>query len=72
MGFGPVYEVVNGGSSTTYTLLAALLIAILAPNSRQLLERFRPNFFWLVFVLVTLYWGVSGLVKVNEFLYFNF
>ena len=70
--FGPVYEVVNGGSSTTYTLLAALLIAILAPNSRQLMERFRPNFFWLVFVLVTLYWGVSGLVKVNEFLYFNF
>ena len=30
------------------------------------------HWLWFVFVLVTLYWGVSGLVKVNEFLYFNF
>ncbi len=70
--FGPVYEVLNGGSETTYTLIAALLLAVLAPNSRQLLKRFRPNFLWLAFVSVVLYWGISGLVKVNEFLYFNF
>jgi hypothetical protein len=70
--FGTVHLAVNGGSETTWTLLIALLIATLAPNSKQLMERFRPNFFWFVFVLVTLYWGVSGLVKVNEFLYFNF
>jgi D-alanyl-lipoteichoic acid acyltransferase DltB (MBOAT superfamily) len=70
--FGDVYAALRADGDLGISIIAALSIATLAPNSMQLKDRFRPNLFWLVFVMITLYWGVSGLTNVNEFLYFNF
>ncbi len=47
-------------------------LATLAPNSRQLTERFRPGFWSMAICAGTLVWSVFSFAGVSTFLYANF
>jgi len=53
-------------------VVVCLLIAALAPNSMQLVERFRPNRKWLYFTIGMALAAIVSLDRVSEFLYFQF
>ncbi|MBR0257522.1 MAG: MBOAT family protein [Synergistaceae bacterium] len=62
-------ELASGGRSAT---LLASVVALLLPNTRQIMERFRPNALWAVamsVIAVTAFLNFSG---VSDFLYFQF
>ncbi|MFC0187325.1 MBOAT family O-acyltransferase [Fictibacillus aquaticus] len=53
-------------------IVIALAAVIWRPNSFQMMERFKPDGFRLMFILVLFFVSVLQLGKVTEFLYFNF
>ena len=58
----------HGKKITPLTIIAALLM----PNSRQILERFRPNITWLALALGAVMLSLSELSGISDFLYFQF
>jgi alginate O-acetyltransferase complex protein AlgI len=52
-------------------LVGAFVLVLLFPNSMQLKERFRPNFFYMLFTLGA-FMAIFMLYRKSEFLYFNF
>jgi D-alanyl-lipoteichoic acid acyltransferase DltB (MBOAT superfamily) len=52
-------------------LLATLLVVLLLPNSMQLKERFKTNWFYLLFTVI-LFTAIFMLHRKSEFIYFNF
>lgn len=55
-----------------FAIIIGLTISISVKNSIAFSERFRPNFFYSIFVVVILVYSVLNLTKITEFLYFNF
>ncbi|MGD6961123.1 MBOAT family O-acyltransferase [Fictibacillus phosphorivorans] len=53
-------------------IVIALAVVIGRSNSFQMMERFRPNSYRLVFILLLFFVSILQLGKVTEFLYFNF
>lgn len=53
-------------------VIAMLAVAALGKNSMELKERFRPNLYWLIFVLTALAVSLFSMERVSEFLYFQF
>ncbi|MCX7771188.1 MAG: MBOAT family protein, partial [Proteobacteria bacterium] len=48
------------------------IFCILAPNSNELTERFKPDWKRAVFTIAIALYAVFNMVRVSEFLYFNF
>lgn len=52
--------------------LALLIFVVVAKNSMELADHFRPNWKWAMLVLLMIASGVFNLGRVSEFLYFQF
>ncbi|MCS7206115.1 MAG: MBOAT family protein [Leptospiraceae bacterium] len=52
--------------------VVALFVVFFTPNSREWAERFRPNWFFLLFTLILFFYSVVNLLNVTKFIYFNF
>lgn len=66
--FGNLAVTANGKK----TILAATIAALLLPNSRQLLERFRTNIIWLILTIGAVIVSFANMSGVSDFLYFRF
>lgn len=53
-------------------LLGLTVLVVKMPNPQMLLQRFKPNFFWLAIILFMFIYSVLHLASYSEFLYFQF
>lgn len=70
--FGDWLAGIKGNDKTWIACLAALLAVVILNNSIQLIERVRPNWGWIIFLLVVSFWPLLYMSRVSEFLYFQF
>ena len=69
--FGQWLHNINGSKSISWIFIA-LLVVLIAKNSMQLRESFKPNKWYLIFSVSMALYAISNLNKLSEFLYFNF
>ena len=76
---GSVYEIaqhvwgfVKGNAQCTILLAAGLFICWFLPNSRQMMERFKPGWKSAVYAAVLLLLCIMQMNQVVQFLYFQF
>lgn len=55
-----------------FLLSAVGIISITMPNTQQLIQRFKPNWWWAVTVSILAIYSLISLNGVSEFLYFQF
>ena len=69
--FGSWSKLYEGETFIGLWLLVGFIVVVVAPNSMELKERFKTNYFYLI---LTLFFALSlfMLYKKSEFLYFNF
>ena len=72
MKFGIWLEGIKGNDHTYAMVIVAFLITLLASNSMQIVEKFKPSWRWLVCLLIVAVWSLLDMSKVSEFLYFQF
>jgi D-alanyl-lipoteichoic acid acyltransferase DltB (MBOAT superfamily) len=65
-------EAVQAGEQSVLLLALALLLVLVGRNSVQMSEAFRPDWKHALLVTVLMAWGLLGLARVSEFLYFQF
>ncbi|WP_396135388.1 MBOAT family O-acyltransferase [Bacillus sp. 3255] len=53
-------------------LIIFAVIIVLLPNSNQILDKFKPNFRWFVFIMVLMILSLYSLNNPSQFLYFQF
>ena len=70
--FGLWLEAINGNDRTYAMVLIGLVVVLVAGNSMQVVERFRPSWRWLTCLLILSCWSLLDMSKVSEFLYFQF
>lgn len=70
--FGENLGAINAEKHTSWMILACLLLVILAKNSNQVAERFRPDWKSAIFVGFLATYAVFDLGKVTQFIYFQF
>jgi alginate O-acetyltransferase complex protein AlgI len=63
---------IHGRNLTFLALAICLLIVLLAKNSTELLERVKPSWQVLSFMIVVSFYAFLNMGKVSEFLYFQF
>lgn len=64
---------VNGSRLNSLICLFLLILCVtLLPNTQQILEKFRPNFWWAILVGFVASLSILSLSRVSEFLYFQF
>jgi len=61
-----------GGKNSLIVLLGLLIAVTRLPNSQQIIERFKPNLWWAVWVGSLATFCLLSLNQVSEFLYFQF
>ena len=54
------------------SIILATLVALLLPNSTQLMKRFKPGIIWLIFTLTLALMSLMQFSDVADFLYFKF
>lgn len=67
-----VWGFVKGNASNSLLLLLGLFICWFLPNSRQMMEKFRPNWKSAVYAAVLLVLCIMQMNQVVQFLYFQF
>jgi D-alanyl-lipoteichoic acid acyltransferase DltB (MBOAT superfamily) len=70
--FGENLGAINAEKHTSWMILACLLLVILAKNSNQVAERFKPDWKNAIFVGFLATYAVFDLGKVTQFIYFQF
>ena len=70
--FGSWLEGIKGNDHTYAMIIVAFLVTLLAGNSMQFVEKFKPSWRWLACLLVVSVWSLLDMSKVSEFLYFQF
>ncbi len=70
--FGKWLDGIKGNDKTWIFCAVALVIVVVWKNSMQIVERARPNWAWVTFLIVISFWTFLDLNKVSEFLYFQF
>ncbi|HBB32404.1 MAG TPA: membrane-bound O-acyltransferase family protein [Cyanobacteria bacterium UBA8803] len=64
---------VNGSKALSIVVLVALMLcSTLLPNTQQILQRFKPNWWWALGVGVLTSFCLLSLNRISEFLYFQF
>jgi len=63
----------NGNNFTPIWLIVIFIVAVFFKNSNQYLEKFRPTYIHLIFIIILFWFALTNMVTVNtDFLYFNF
>jgi len=70
--FGAWLGGIEGSDRTYIMLIGALLVTHLSLNSMQIVERVKPSWSWVTFMLVISFWSLLNMNRVSEFLYFQF
>ena len=70
--FGLWLGSIKGTDRTYIMIIIAILITHLSLNSMQLVERIKPSWRWMTFMLVASFWSLLNMNRVSEFLYFQF
>ncbi len=55
-----------------WTTLVAFILIVMAKNSNQLTNEFRPGWKCFAFIVIVAFWALFDMNKVSEFLYFQF
>ena len=53
-------------------LISAILVTIFSPSSNDLIKKFKPNIYWLLFTGIGFFLSFLAMTKPTEFLYFQF
>jgi D-alanyl-lipoteichoic acid acyltransferase DltB (MBOAT superfamily) len=69
--FGRWLHNIDGSKSVSW-VFAAIVFVLIAKNSMQLREAFKPNKWYLIFSISMAMYAISNINKLSEFLYFNF
>jgi D-alanyl-lipoteichoic acid acyltransferase DltB (MBOAT superfamily) len=69
--FGHWLHNIDGSKSITW-IFAAVVLVLIAKNSMELRESFKPNKWYLLFSISIAMYSISNINKLSEFLYFNF
>ena len=71
--FGGIHAGGNGPGITEIIWLAiALLIVLFAPNSLEIMSRFRPTWPWAWIVVLAFLYTIYHFDQTTEFLYYQF
>lgn len=70
--YGLVYENIIGKDKTTFFLIIAFIFVLLLKSSSEKLQKFKPTYVSLGYVIVIFLTAVSMMSTASEFLYFNF
>jgi alginate O-acetyltransferase complex protein AlgI len=64
---------VNGNKSLTLVVLGALTLWVaLLPNTQEIVQKFKPTWWWAIGIGATASYCLLSLNRVSEFLYFQF
>lgn len=70
--FSYIPEVAGSQFNSILCLIFLILGVTLLPNTQQMLEKFRPNQWWAIFIGIITSFSLLSLNRVSEFLYFQF
>jgi len=70
--FGSWMSSIKGFGDPSFYIIFFTLFCASMPNSNELVEKFKPNWKYLVFSIGLTIWALTNMSKISEFLYFNF
>ena len=70
--YGISFDFVIINSIDILTIFFSGLIALLFPNSQEIMKNFKPNLFWLILSIIFAVFSFTKFSGVSDFLYFNF
>jgi len=70
--FGQWLVNIGGDEKTILLIVIFLLISLASRNSNEMVARFKPNFFHLIFICIAAFTSILYLSGYSEFLYFRF
>ena len=70
--FTSEWQRLGSGSQIIMWLAAGALVVVLLPNSMQLKDKIKASPVSALAIVVILYYSISQMTKVSEFLYFQF